>query len=247
MDPKKRLSTQKALEHRWIKRSAVQEQEKPALNLATQTAQYQELREVIRGVRRVMLEEKSDEDLGKLREQLEALDSAEDGQVSVTDFLTALSDVGCPLTGISTELSSTHIEYTELIADVWESSCRSRSERCAELVEEASQAGRASKEKVMKGLEGTVPTSVFESASKSVSVNLDGMVSVKDFLSALDHENIALVDKALGHDHRISDTQVLATPRKTVIPGGRKDPSERSHFVFDEKTGAIRKSSHEGG
>jgi calcium-dependent protein kinase len=247
MDPKKRLSAKKALEHPWIKRHAAQEQEKPAVNLATQAPQYQELRELKKSVRRVMLEKLSDGDLGKLREKLEALDAAKDGQVSVTNFLAALSEIGCPFTGNSAELSSTHIEYTELIADVWKSRCRSRSERCAELVEEASQAGMASREKLMKGLEGTVPASVLESASKNVSIDPDGMVSVKDFLSALEHDNAALVEKALGLpiDHGSSNTQVLATPQNTVIPGGRKDPSERSNFVFDEKTGSVLKSSHE--
>jgi hypothetical protein len=242
MDSNERSSAKKAMEHPWIKRNAVQEQEKPALNMPTQAPQYQVIRELKKSARRITLEKLSDDDLGNLREKLVALDAAEDGQVSVTVFLAALSEIGCPLTGSSPELSSTHIEYTELITDVLELRCRRRSERCAELVEEASQAGRASKEKLRKDLEGTVPASVLESASKNVSVDPDSMVSVKDFLIALDHENVALLERALGlhNDHDTSDIQVLATPQNTEIPGGRNDLSERSHFVFDEKMASIR-------
>ena len=126
--------------------------------------------------------------------------------------------------GNSAELLSTHIEYTELIADVWESRCRSRSERCAELVEVAFQTGGASKEKLIKGLEGAFPASVLESASTNASVDPDGMVSGNNSLSVLDHENVALAEKVLGldSDNETSDIQGLPAPQNTEIPGGRR-------------------------
>ena len=69
------------------------------------------------------------------------------------------------------------------------------------------------------------------------------MVSDKDFLSVLDHDNVALVERALDlcSDHETYDIQLLATSKNTEISGGRKDPSEISHLVFDEKTKYLRK------
>jgi serine/threonine protein kinase len=247
MDPKKRPSARNALEHSWMKRHA---RYKIDLDpVAPQTSQCGELKELKASARRAMVKNLSDEKLRKLREALESRDSANEGHVTVKEFLATLSKFDCSLTGSSMELSSLDIDYVELLADIVESKCRRRSERWAELFAQIDegQTGKASKDHLAATLKDAVDSQLLNKVLEKVSVDSNGMVSVKDLLSSLNQANEAIVAKAsgTGTDQQAQDSEVLATPQNTVIPGGRKTPSERTLFVFDTKTNSIRKSSHQ--
>jgi calcium-dependent protein kinase len=253
-DPKKRSTAAGALKSPWmtdhanIDASADFMTTAVASNTACQNCNYTEVAELQQSTRRLLASTLSNDEIVALKTTLKAYDTAAEGCITVHNFFAGLAQTQLTPEDVAMLQSKADpllkIDYISLIGGILESKNRRDSERMTEALAQlhVDQQEQVPQHQISEALKEIIAESTLANVLEEVEQDEQGCVSVQDVIDLVGKKNVALIEEAMSGQDADQSEENLVDANNAVIPGGRNDPTERPEFVYDRKTGSLRKA-----